>query len=668
MIPDFRQPPPFQFEGFQRRLHLDYETRSEENLKTSGTHKYAKHPSTRPLMLGWAFDDEPIQLWIPEDGDMDPRLREGLLCPSTSKVAFNATFERLITQHCLGIPVPVEQWRCSMIASYYLGFAGGLDKILSAIGLEMKDKRGGQLINMFSSPAPKNHKADWYTRENRPSEFDEFGQYCVQDVKVERQLLHWLTKFPQMAAWDWTRYQLDQRVNDRGVPMSLDMATGAIELWEIEKDRLSSLMAARTGLSKVTRGPFLEWLSSRGQPLDNLQKETLRAAVQSPMTPPDVKEALDLWMQKEAKAVSKYSAVVKGTCDDGRARGMFQFKGASRTDRTSGRRIQLQNLKRAFAEQDRLSALTTAIANSDSDALRAESQMTVGDALGGCIRHVIQPARGHSLVVCDLTSIESVVLGWLTYCQEINQTFRQGRDSYRVFASKYFHVPYDDVTKDQRGFSKPPVLGCGYMLGWKGLMAYSEGYGVVMKENQSRAAVDTFREMYHEIPAFWKWIGQAAKYVISTGLSLQGYRLTLERDASFLRIWLPSGRALSYFLPEIQMRPAPWDPSSLIENVSYMGMDIRNQWSRIFAHAGLFTENIVQSLAMDVLFNGLSLAEANGMTPVLQVHDEIGCEEPDAVAHEKLEVLRQCMTSPLEWAPDMWLGADGYVSKFYTKD
>ena len=230
------------------RLHLDYETASKSPLKKTGAYKYAADRSTRPLMLGWAFNDEPVQLWQPHVAPMPRMVRDGLRDPEVNKHAFNAQFERLITRHCLDIEVPPEQWRCTMVESFYLGFAGKMDQILKAIGLENKDKRGGQLINLFSSPAPKNHKSDWYDWRNKPAEWQEFCAYCVQDVNVERQLWHWLQQFPTMHEWDRSQWFIDQRINDRGVPMDVRMAECAIDIWDQEKENLTQQMCETMGL------------------------------------------------------------------------------------------------------------------------------------------------------------------------------------------------------------------------------------------------------------------------------------------------------------------------------------------------------------------------------------------------------------------------------------
>ena len=682
------------------RLHLDYETASEENIKKSGGYRYCAHPTTRPLMLGWALDDGPVSLWHPHSSEMPPELRDALTDPYITKHAYNACFERLITRHCLGIDVPIEQWRCTLVEAYYLGFAGSMNAVLKAIGLPPKDDRGGRLINLFSSPAPKNHKADWYNWENRPGEWAEFGEYCVQDVEVERTLWHWLQKFPTMNDWDREQWYLDQHINDRGVPMDVDMAHKAIEIWDVEKDNLTKELSEMTGLAKVTRQPFLDWIKANtGVELENTRRDYLASLLKKGDLPDAARPYVDTWAQKEGKATSKYLAVINGTGEGGRARGMFQYKGASRTDRSGGRLIQLQNLKRPFAPAEGVETLVEAIKCGDPRFLRMLYPMSVSEVLGGAIRHVIHAQEGHSFAIADLSSIESVVLGWIAQCPSIDATFRSGRDSYKVFATNYYGIRYEEVTKEQRSFSKPPVLGCGFMLGWKGLMAYAEGYGVDIDEGEAGRAVDTFRTMYPEIPAFWEWIYDAVKHVTLTGSPLLGYRLKLERDDDFLRIWLPSGRALSYYKPEIRKKQAPWrtmtaaagdipyvqflldgwtdgllvsegymQPVQLLNNFSYMGMDDRHQWTRVFAHAGGVTENIVQSIAGDILWHGLRNADAAGLSVVLHVHDEIAVEVPTDRSSTALSTLIECMTRALPWAPGMWLGASGYVTNRYTKD
>jgi DNA polymerase len=380
-----------------------------------------------------------------------------------------------------------------------------------------------------------------------------------------------------------------------------------------------------------------------------------------------------MWAQKEGKASSKYQAVIKGSCSDNRARGMFQYKGASRTDRSSGRLIQMQNLKRPIFGASKLSIenVVNTIKLKSVSMMNLLYDRSVSDILGGSIRHAICAKPDHVFAICDLTSIESVILGWVSSCSTIDQTFRSGRDSYRVFASAYFKIPYESVTKAQRSFSKPPVLGCGFMLGWRGLVKYSEGYGVSMSEDEAQNAVNTFRNMYPEIPTFWSWIDRAVKHTTITFQTIKGYGLTVARCSRFLRISLPSGRALSYFEPEIREIDAPWSTDSapkVIKNFTYMGMDDHHKWVRISAHSGGLTENIVQSIAGDILWHGIQKISEKGFNVALHVHDEIAIEVPESEGEQALEALKQCMTNQPNWCKNMWLGADGFLTKRYTKD
>jgi DNA polymerase len=652
-------------------LHLDYETASEINIKTAGMHVYAAHRSTRILMLGWAFNDEPVQLWEPHKQFMPPpRLIEGLMEPSVLVEAANAGFERLITYYKLGISIAYERMRCTLVRAYYLGFAGSLDMILEQIGLQRKDPRGGQLINKFCSPAAKTHKADWYDWRNAPEDWQAFCEYCIRDVEVERALGHWLDQYPGIPPWDWEQWFIDQRINDRGVPVDSEFASAAINIWHKERNALTEQLKQMTGLPLVTPGPFKDHINQYlERPLTTLRKDDIASRRLHDNLPPYVDGALDIWAQKEAKAATKYAAVGNCVSEDGRARGMFQYKGASRTDRVGGRRLQLQNLKRPIANNsEQIDQIVDAVKRMDIEGLKDVTKTGVSEALGSSVRHVICAPPGKVLTVADWSSIESVVVGWLTYCDGINTIFRSGKDSYKVFATEYYGIPYDQVTKDQRTFCKPPVLGCSYRLGWIGLIKYAEGMGVMMSEDEARRAVETFRRMYPEIVGLWYWLDDVLAYVTISGASVEGYHLRIERDAEFLRIVLPSGRALSYFKPLIIKTPAPWDPEKLIDNFSYMGMDEKRKWLRITAHAGGVTENIVQSIASDILWMGISRAYHAGLDVILHVHDEPVVESFEEFAPAELELLKHLMTQPPSWAPDLWLGAAGFITKRYTKD
>ena len=73
-------------------IWLDFETRSECDLKSMGVYNYARHPTTEVLCMSYAYNDDPVQTWRP--GEPFPRLNGQIR-------AHNAAFERLIFWHVL---------------------------------------------------------------------------------------------------------------------------------------------------------------------------------------------------------------------------------------------------------------------------------------------------------------------------------------------------------------------------------------------------------------------------------------------------------------------------------------------------------------------------------------------------------------------------------------
>jgi DNA polymerase len=284
--------------------------------------------------------------------------------------------------------------------------------------------------------------------------------------------------------------------------------------------------------------------------------------------------------------------------------------------------------------------------------------------LSSLIRAVIRAPEGKTLVAADYASIESIVLAWLAGCSRLLDVFRTGRDVYKDFATALYRIEYADVTKAQRKFAKPATLGCGYMLGAKGLVAYAETMGVPMTLEQAKQCVDTFRASYFEIPILWNALDEAARACIRTGETTVAGKIRFEWSRPFLRMVLPSGRAISYLRPRIVTRETDWGPKS---TVAYDGKDATGAWGPVYTHPGKFAEQSTQALARDLLAGGLDQAEAAGVPVILHVHDEI-VGEVDATDTGALDRLQAALAAPPAWAPDMPLKTAGFASTFYRKD
>lgn len=389
-------------------------------------------------------------------------------------------------------------------------------------------------------------------------------------------------------------------------------------------------------------------------------------------------------------STTKYEATMIALADDDRLRHCFQFAGASRTNRWAGRKIQPQNLPRTpkwlepedYINFDRLDYCNELIAGGwyDRLGLFAGDQM---DGVAACVRSAIQAPKGKKLVVCDLSSIESVVIFWLTDCARGLKVFHDGRDPYKDFATELYGVPYAEVTKAMRSMSKPAVLGAGYRLGGGelydgkkgGLWGYAEGMGVKMTKEEAHKAVAIFRETYSEIKNGWYQIEDTIERAMCAGgRPVKWGPLTFQIEKPFLKVTLPSGRPMWYYKLQCHKEEVDGRYGKYMKTViTYMGKDqVTNQWTRIESHGGKFIENFVQAIARDLLALGLLMAHKMGFWLVGHVHDEIISEEDENDDTKTWQVLRDCMTVEIQkvydWLKSMPLGAAGYEGPVYKKD
>ena len=547
-------------------------------------------------MVAYALDGGTIQhSEIGRSGRVPPELREALRDPAVERWAFNASFERTITRHVLGIETPYEGWRCTMALAYLQSFTGTLGDVGDQVGLPLdkrKDKDGKRLIRLFCQPQRDGVRRD---EDTNPEDWRTFCDYNIQDVVAETEIKRRLLPYP-IPDEEWALYELDQRINDNGLPIDLPFVRSAMQMVARRKKELTAEMRERTGLANPnSTQQLLPWLQDRGYPFADLQKATV-AKVLNDIQALDAEAAGVLLLRAQASrtSVKKFDAAAQRTSEDGRLRHTIQFAGASRTARWSGRSFQPQNLPRTpkpLEEVSHLTAVTDCIREGDYDTLGllVEEPMV---ALSGCVRSSIQSPPGHELVVADLSSIESSVIGWLSGCKRMLNVFHTGLDPYKSFGEVLYAKPYDEVTKAERNICKPAVLGCGFGLGGgemrdgkkTGLWAYAESMGVHITKEEAARQVALFRSVYSEIPDFWKALELAIEGVLTNrSRTVAVGRLDIGYLKPYLVIQLPSGRPMYYYQPrmadvEFQGRDGPY----IRRKFTYMGKhQLTGKWCRI---------------------------------------------------------------------------------------
>ncbi len=662
-----------------RKLHIDFETFCELDIKKVGLDRYVRHKSFEVLMVSYSLDGGTVQL-IDYTENPEASVPFYSLCRHNVLIyAFNAAFERAVLKFGFAIDLPPECFRCTMYHAYHLGFTGTLADVGAQMGIgegKAKLAEGQQLIRRFCQPAPSNVQVvDRYDRHNSPQEWQRFKEYCIRDTVAEMAVEKFAEKHYPLPQEEWDLWCLDQRINERGLPVDLKLVGNALTVFKDEQKHLKEKMQQITGLDNPnSRDQLLKWLHSNQCPLPNLQAQTVADWLAHNSTDGKASEVLKLRQQSAKSAGTKWSAFNEYTDKNtGRLRGAFQAYGASRTGRWAGRGPQPHNLHTSPEDQNlKVQALETG--NRTLVEAIWDNPMQV---VASCVRSAITASPGSKLVVSDYHSIENIVLGYLCNCDHINAIVRQGLDPYRVFAAQMFNISYDDVTKSQRKFAKPPVLGCGYMLSGNGLVEYADGMGVEMTRKQAFHAVRLWRSLHPEVVDMWGWLRDTAAWVIRLCDLQKGYGVTIWRDSRFLFIELPSGRRLAYDRPKVT-------PDKRIEyvdehgetkefyttSISYRGTKENHQWGEVFTHGGKLTENIVQAVAADVLRDGLFNATAAGHAVCGHVHDEIIAEHTNSWAspEDELKDLELLMSKPPAWAPGLMLRAEGYVSQRYRKE
>jgi DNA polymerase len=245
-----------------------------------------------------------------------------------------------------------------------------------------------------------------------------------------------LSRFPVPDSI-WDEYHLDQEINDRGIGIDEKFVNSAIEIDKEVKDDLMEKMRKLTGLENPNSVlQMREWLSEHGLDTDSLGKKDVAELIKT--APEGLIDVLKLRKRVSRSSVKKYQAMSNVVCHDKRAHGMFQFYGANRTGRFSGRLIQLQNLPQNHITD--LAEARALVKSGDIEALRLLYD-DIPDTLSQLIRTAFVPREGRKFIVSDFSAIEARVIAWLAGEKWRLDLFENGGDIYCMSASQMFKVP-----------------------------------------------------------------------------------------------------------------------------------------------------------------------------------------------------------------------------------
>lgn len=441
-----------------RHLFLDFETFSATDILSCGSYKYMEDPEFLILLMAYAYDDEPVKQLDFEAPDFIPQsLVDALTDPDIVKHAWNTAFERNAIHTQWGIYSPPEQWVDDMIVASYNGLPRSLEAAGKAIGLaedKQKLKTGRELIRWFSKPTPAGKRR---LPADHPEKWEKYKEYNRQDVETERAIHHMMSRQPPEE--EHRLWCIDQRMNERGVRVDLQLAHHAVEFDERYKTDLTEQAIELTGIknpNSVTQ--IKNYLKEKeGIEVESLNKTVLPGVLASLKTD-EARKFMAMRIEMARSSTAKYKTMERCACADGHVKGVMGFYGA-RTGRWISQMLQMQNMTK----------------NKDKDIDTARSLVKEGDyettyllydsissTLSQLVRPTIIPEDGHQFLVADYSAIEARVVAWLSGEQWVLDAFRDGKDIYCETASMMFGVPVEKhgINGELRAKGKVAVLAC----------------------------------------------------------------------------------------------------------------------------------------------------------------------------------------------------------------
>lgn len=647
-----------------KELGIDIETYSSNDLPSCGVYKYTEADDFTVLLFAYAVDNGPVQIVDLACGEQLPdEIRDALTDENVTKTAYNAAFERICLSRFLGLPyMDPAQWQCTMVAAARLGLPLGLAQCGEVLRLsEGKMREGAALIRYFSLPG-KNGR---HMPSDAPEKWEVFKRYCIRDVEVEQAILKKVRRLQPTATDEMLRV-VDQTINDRGVMIDADLVAHAAEFDERYKAQLAEEAVELTGLSNPNSPAQLkEWLSKvTGESVASLNKKNLDDLADKLIYWPKAQRVLQIRREMGKTSNKKYSAMQQCVCKDGRIHGLLQFYGAARTGRWAGRLVQVQNLPQNHL--DDLDYARNIVKAGDYD----EFVMNYGNptqVLSELIRTAFIAKPGCTFHVCDFSAIEARVIAWLAGESWVLEVFRSGGDIYCETASKMFGVPVEKHGRNAelRQKGKIATLALGYGGGVSALEAMG-GKRLGLTEQEEKEIVKLWRRSNPYIVKLWKAVEEAAINAIRTNTTQYIHRgILVKHQSGMLLITLPSGRVICYPRATVGTE---YDDGYRGDHdiIEYEGTNqTTKKWEKVRTYGGKLTENIVQSIARDILGVIILRAYERGYDIVFHIHDEIVVE-----AHEgqTLQAIEAMFSEPIHWCPGLPLKGAGYTTPYYLKD
>ena len=221
------------------------------------------------------------------------------------------------------------------------------------------------------------------------------------------------------------------------------------------------------------------------------------------------------------------------------------------------------------------------------------------------IRKAFVASPGNLLVGADYSQIELRLLAHISQDENLIDAFNSGADIHRRTASEVFHTPFDEVTKEQRSAAKAVNFGIVYGISDFGL---AQNLGIPVKTAASY--IRRYFERYPDVQAYLKTCVADARE--------KGYAETIY------------GRRR----PMPELKSGNYNTRSFGERVA-MNMPIQGSAADIIKIAMVHVDKALRDKGLHSRL-------------VLQIHDELIVDAPEAEAETVRQLMEDCMEQVAE--------------------
>lgn len=612
---------------------IDFETYYDKlySLSRMTTEAYIRDPRFEIIGVGVKVNDNPTDWYT---GDNPGRFLKSLDYTKRAILCHHTAFDGAILSWHFGIRPRLWIDTLSMARPIHNVMVGGsLAKLSTYYGLGTK---GTEVVQALGK-----RRADF-----TPTEIDQYGAYCVNDVELTWALFNKLkVGFPssEMLVIDRTLRMFTEPMIRLDVPLLMQHLSN-VRLRKQELIDSLELGCSDEAATKMlmSNAIFAKYLNKLG--VDAPIKISPKTGNQAYAFAKTDKGFTDLLEHRDERVQILATARlgVKSTLEETRtealigvaARGslpiMLNYYGAHTGRFSGGDKLNLQNLP------------------------------SRGDTT---IRRALKAPPGHVLIASDSSQIEARIVAYIAGQDDLVEAFRDKRDVYSEFASEVYGRTITKADKVERFVGKTCILGLGYGMGAEKLQRTLElgqgGISVQVDLNEAQRIVRIYRAKNFKIVQFWQKCGHALTAMTQGG---SGHlHDTLAYDST--GISLPNKFKIQY--PLLRQTPNGFeyinDARAYQKVKTLKGYD-EVTWTRIYG--GKVTENCVQALAALAIREQM-VAAGQYYHVSFQVHDELIITVPEELAERARVTLDEIMVTPPKWAPTLPVACESGVADNY---